>query len=132
MRASPTGAQLCGKQGPYGPPARTHLPIGRGWPRLEAALSLIWHELAKASGRLCSTQVGYLSGDVRGLEREQVVQQRAPVGERGVLPLHRAEQQVVVVVRQLVRARARVGRGLDLLGLGVRYELGLELGLDLP
>ena len=89
-------------------------------------------ELARASGRLCSTQVGYLSGDVRGLEREQVVQQRAPVGERRVLPLHRAEQQVVVVVRQLVRARARVGRGLDLLGLGVRYELGLELGLDLP
>ena len=42
VRASPTGAQLCGKQGPYGPPARTHLPIGRGWPRLEAALSLIW------------------------------------------------------------------------------------------
>lgn len=87
-------------------------------------VSLIWHsrgvpvgERAEASGRLCSTPVGCLSGDVRGLEREQVVQQRAPVGERRVLPLHRAEQQVVVVVRQLVRARVRVGLGLDLVGV---------------
>ena len=30
VRASPTGAQLCGKQGQYGRPTRTHLPIGLG------------------------------------------------------------------------------------------------------
>eukprot|EP00964_Phaeocystis_antarctica_P033655 scaffold19083_cov60-Phaeocystis_antarctica.AAC.2 len=42
--------------------ARTHLPIRRGWPGIEAALSLIWRwrgvlegELAEASGRLLST-----------------------------------------------------------------------------
>jgi hypothetical protein len=58
---------LCGKHGRYGRPARTHLPIsriGRGWLRLEAALSLIWRwrgvlegDLVKASGRLFPTQV---------------------------------------------------------------------------
>ena len=32
---------LCGILGRYGWPARACLPIGRGWPRLEAALSLI-------------------------------------------------------------------------------------------
>ena len=48
----------------YGRPARTHLPMGRGWPRLEAALSLTcrwWGalegDLVKASGRLFPTQV---------------------------------------------------------------------------
>ena len=40
----------------------THLPTGRGWPGLEAALGLSWRwrgvleaELADASGRLLST-----------------------------------------------------------------------------
>eukprot|EP00964_Phaeocystis_antarctica_P078127 scaffold48583_cov66-Phaeocystis_antarctica.AAC.2 len=41
---SPT--YLCGRQGRCGRPARTYLPIGRGWPRLEAALSLIWRSRA--------------------------------------------------------------------------------------
>eukprot|EP00964_Phaeocystis_antarctica_P149765 scaffold116994_cov69-Phaeocystis_antarctica.AAC.6 len=42
--------------------ARTRLPIGRGGPRLEAALSLLWRwrgvleaKVADASGRLSST-----------------------------------------------------------------------------
>ena len=34
-------AHLCGKQGRYGRPAGTDLPIGRDWPRLEATLILI-------------------------------------------------------------------------------------------
>eukprot|EP00964_Phaeocystis_antarctica_P085038 scaffold53653_cov70-Phaeocystis_antarctica.AAC.4 len=46
-RLGPTGAveevgeaeHLCGKQGR---PARAQLPIGRGWPRLEITLILIW------------------------------------------------------------------------------------------
>ena len=29
-------------KGRYARPARTHLPTGRGWPRLEAALGLLW------------------------------------------------------------------------------------------
>ena len=51
------------KHGRCGRPVRTYLPIGRGWPRLEAALSLIWRwrgvlegESAEAPGRLVSTQ----------------------------------------------------------------------------
>ena len=47
------------KAGTAGQPER--LPTGRGWPRLEAALRLIWRGvlkggLAEASGRLSSTQ----------------------------------------------------------------------------
>ncbi len=45
-----------------GRPAKTHLPISRGWLRLEAALSSIWRwrgvlegDLAEASRRLIST-----------------------------------------------------------------------------
>ena len=58
-------ACICGKQGrsPYGRPIRAYLPTGRGWPRLEVALSLVWRwrgvsklegELADAPGRLFS------------------------------------------------------------------------------
>ena len=43
---------LCGKQDRCGRPARTNLPIGRGWPRLEAALSLIWHWRGVLEGEL--------------------------------------------------------------------------------
>jgi hypothetical protein len=69
----PQGSVLCENQGWPGQPARTRLPIGRGWPRrseagqggprLEAALNFIWRgrgvlegELAGASGRLLPTQ----------------------------------------------------------------------------
>ena len=62
-REDADAVHLCGKQGRYGRPARAYLPVGRGWPRLEAAPSLIgrWRgvlegELAEASGRLVSTQ----------------------------------------------------------------------------
>jgi hypothetical protein len=58
----PTGAAPCGKQGRYGRPTRARLPIGRGWPRLGAALSSIWRwrgvpggELAEGSRWLLST-----------------------------------------------------------------------------
>jgi hypothetical protein len=58
---------LCEREreaGVAGQPDHVHvcLPIGRGWPRLEAARSLVWRwqgvvegELAEASGRLSST-----------------------------------------------------------------------------
>jgi hypothetical protein len=38
------GSRAClrGKRRGYGRSAKPHLPIGLGWPRLEAALSLIW------------------------------------------------------------------------------------------
>ena len=52
-----TALDLCGTRGRCGRPTGTSLPIGRGWPRLEAALRLMWRwrgvpegELAEASG----------------------------------------------------------------------------------
>ena len=48
---------------PLWPGPRAHLPIGRGWPTLKAALRLIWRwrgalegEVAEACGQLLSTQ----------------------------------------------------------------------------
>eukprot|EP00964_Phaeocystis_antarctica_P028427 scaffold16034_cov30-Phaeocystis_antarctica.AAC.1 len=43
---------LCEKQGRCGRPARTYLPIGRGWPRLEANLSFIWRWRGMLEGEL--------------------------------------------------------------------------------
>ena len=37
---------------PVGRPARPHLPIGLGWSRLEAALSLIWRWRGALEGEL--------------------------------------------------------------------------------
>ena len=55
-------AAMSREQGRYGRPTRARLPIGRGWPRLGAALSSIWRwrgvlegELAEACARLSST-----------------------------------------------------------------------------
>jgi hypothetical protein len=56
-------AACVGKRARCGRPARAHLPIGRGWPTLKAALRLIWRwrgalegEVAEACGQLLSTQ----------------------------------------------------------------------------
>eukprot|EP00964_Phaeocystis_antarctica_P160616 scaffold132385_cov69-Phaeocystis_antarctica.AAC.2 len=73
IACSHSGRRLCAKHGRYGRPARGRLPSGRGWPRLEAALSLLWRwwgalegELVEASGRLLSTEAAAAAGCWRG------------------------------------------------------------------
>ena len=45
-------SNLRGKRGRCGRPSRTQLPIGRGWPGLEAALRLIWGWQGALEGKL--------------------------------------------------------------------------------
>jgi hypothetical protein len=50
---------LCGKQWRCGRPARTKQLVGRGWLRLEAALSLIWRWRGVLKGELADALSGW-------------------------------------------------------------------------